>query len=389
MSETLVTQQTPFSGDVDPQLTCLRVQDQAMVDWLLEMKIRGQSVKVTNGWISRFFSQQHQLWETPENPTSDKNKQRQTLPLPLMCVTQTNIAPAPDRNVNCQVTQMGFNKSQSEGKIWAGSTAKVNNLYACNGTLVTFTGSTLPNPPVQPGSISVEFTIGSTTYTETDSSGTLTNTNGKLVYSLVEYDTGHVALTFDAGQAPANNTSIRVTYFPTASWEKFYAFQWPTPIDLEYQVDLWAKTGQDLQMMRTAILSRFEHHPKETFLQAQFPFYGRKLLPLEWISDNDTSDLESDEKERTLRRTMIFTLHGWILKKPVIKKTIQNLHVVFIDGLPEEAGYDWYLDNSHYNMSGDGSQILQIYENPSITPPNKVLLWISFDSGVLTDVGGN
>jgi hypothetical protein len=209
------------------------------------------------------------------------------------------------------------------------------------------------------------------------------------VYSLVEYDTGHVALTFDAGQAPANNTSIRVTYFPTASWEKFYAFQWPTPIDLEYQVDLWAKTGQDLQMMRTAILSRFEHHPKETFLQTQFPFYGRKLLPLEWISDNDTSDLESDEKERTLRRTMIFTLHGWILKKPVIKKTIQNLHVVFIDGLPEEAGYDWYLDNSHYNMSGDGSQILQIYENPSITPPNKVLLWISFDSGVLTDVGGN
>lgn len=360
-----------------------------MVNWLLEMKIRGQSVKVTHGWVSRFFGQQHELWPTAgDDAKTGKNRQRQALPLPLMSVSQTTITPAPDRNVNAIVSQMGFNLPRSESKIWAGPTQSKKNLYAGNGTTKSFSGVALTDPPIQSGSIEIEFVIGGTTYTETDDgNGVLTNNNGKLISSSIAYDTGYVTILFDV--APDNNTLVKATYYPTKSWNQLWTFQWPMAIDIEYQIDLWAKTGQDLQQMRTAIYSRFEHHPKETFLQADFPFYGSKLLPLEFIADHDVSDLESDEKERVLRRSFMMVMHGWILKKPTLKRTIRNLHVVFLDGLPDESGMGWYLDDSHYNLQADGTELLSVEENPSITPPNKTLLWISFNDGILVHTGDN
>jgi hypothetical protein len=143
-----------------------------------------------------------------------------------------------------------------------------------------------------------------------------------------------------------------------------------------------------MEMMRTAFFSRFDNFPTETFLKAEFPFYGEKLLPLIFERDDDSSELGTQERERILRRSLMFTLKGWIFKKPIVKKTIGTANVVFIDGLPDERGMDWYCNMDHYTFSSDGS-ISSVTENPSITPPNKVLLWMSLADLELHSVGGN
>ena len=380
----MVTQAIPYSEDIDPQLSCLYVQDKAMVDWILEMRIRGQSLRAQHGWVSRFFGQQHDLYESPEGG----NPQRQTLPLPLVSVTQSAITPDPARNQNVRITHMGFDKSRIESKIRLDTKISTSDLYHGNGTTTVFEHGVLTGAPITPSTVTMTFIIGGITYTETSNDdGIFSNTNGQLISATVTHGGGYVTLDFDT--APDNNTHITFTYIPVSVLTQFYGFQWPMPINIEYQIDLWAKTGQDLQMMRSAILSRFEHHPSETFIQTNFPFYGNKMIPLEFVSDSDVSDLESDEKERTLRRSMLMVMKGWLLKRPTVSKTATGgFHVVFFEGLPEDNGMDWYLDESHVNLNSTGTAITSVTENPSIVPPNKTLMWVSFNQGIITDVGG-
>lgn len=182
--------------------------------------------------------------------------------------------------------------------------------------------------------------------------------------------------------------------------EAAYIVPWPMPITIPYQIDIWTKKMQDLRYLETALLSRFTY-ADTLYMDVEIPFYGTVMVRLELESVDDTSDLETGEEERELRKTASVTLHGWIFFRPQTTKTIQNGHVVFIDGASKTAGaepgedlfedetfFDHYCDVDNYNFSSDYTLITSVDESPTHTPPNRALLWISFGEDGVVGTGG-
>lgn len=272
--------------DIDPE-TCLRVQDEAMMEWLRSLRFRGQKPTVTEGWKSRYFARVEE--RRPETG------EQQVIPLPQIALTGQSITMDPDRWTRAQVR------------------------YLQSGPM----------------------------------------TDAKVMW--------------------VDNQKTMVFHCP-----------FPLPIDLSYQVDLWAKTNQDLRYLKTAILARFSLHPMETWLTAEFPNYGDKQLFIEFADGSDTSELETGEEERQLRFTFSVILKGWIFKMPVVRKTIRNAHVAVIDGPVEDEDdfYDWYLDADNFNFNADYTELTSVDESPAHTPPDRVLLTLSFEDQQLSDVGG-
>jgi hypothetical protein len=142
--------------------------------------------------------------------------------------------------------------------------------------------------------------------------------------------------------------------------------------------------------LRSALLARFTS-VDETYLEACFPGYGKQLIRVSFGRFADTSKLESGEEERELRTTFEITVHGWIFRVPVRKKTIRNRHVVIIDASGEDpTGLDTLEDGSdfltfynnpdNYVFTADGSALVSVAESPTFTPPNRVLFWQSEDA---------
>lgn len=288
-------QGTPYYTDVgseSPSITSFRAQESALLNWLLEMKIRGQQIRATHAWHSRYFAQQSELWK---NTSVDKggNPNRQALPYPLMALVRQGVSPDPTRK------------------------------------------------------------------------------------------TPHTMWTFGAGAPSQTNRQ-----YLNPERTKMAEFPWPSPVNISYTIDMIAKTGDDMLRMETALLERFEFHPSEVFIMADIPVYGRKLIPLEFSEITDNSDLESDTKERTLRRSAQITMKAWIFKTPQEKYAILNGHVVIINADPEGPDGDWYEDISHYTFSDGYRTLDSVTENPATTPPDRVLLWVSFADGELSAIGG-
>lgn len=184
--------------------------------------------------------------------------------------------------------------------------------------------------------------------------------------------------------------------YVSADQDEIYLLPWPLAFNMMYQIDFITKTGQDMALLRSAFLARFES-VNETYLQADFPGIGKQLLRVSLDAVTDTSDLEpSNEMERTLRSTIDIVVHGWIFRVPVRKKTIKNIHVVVIDASGDDPVTDcplddgseflsWYNDPDNYVFNADGSALLSVAESPTFAPPDRVLFWVSkAEDGTLT-----
>ena len=173
--------------------------------------------------------------------------------------------------------------------------------------------------------------------------------------------------------------------------KKIYLMPWPLPFNLSFQIDIWTKTGQDMLFLISAILARF-NFVDETYLKATFPGYGRQPLRLVLDRWDDTSSIEVGEGERELRNTLTVTLFGWIFRTPILKRTIENVHIVAIDGSPPDDNncedgsefLQWYNDPANYTYNADGSQLLSVAENPAFSPPERTLFWVSATSDGVT-----
>jgi hypothetical protein len=152
-------------------------------------------------------------------------------------------------------------------------------------------------------------------------------------------------------------------------------FPWPLPLILTYQVDFWTKTQTDMQIWRTAVMERFDQ-VDHTYIQGSFGEYGEKILRLAWSGFDDNSDLETGERERVLRNTLSLTLEGWLFRRSVRTKTALKGSVVLLDGKAEVL-QPWYCDTSHYTYDLDG-ELQSVAEDPSLTPPPRVIGWFSF-----------
>ncbi len=178
--------------------------------------------------------------------------------------------------------------------------------------------------------------------------------------------------------------------FVTTAQDELYLMPWPLSFDMDYQIDILTKNQQDMILLRSALLARFTG-VDETYLETCFPGYGKQMIRVTLNQIADTSRLEQGEEERELRSTVGITVHGWIFRIPVRKKTIQNKHFVIIDASGEDpTGLDtlddgsdflgFYNDPDNYVFTADGSSLVSVAESPTFAPPNRVLFWQSDDA---------
>jgi len=177
--------------------------------------------------------------------------------------------------------------------------------------------------------------------------------------------------------------------YVTDAKQEVYLMPWPLAFDMDYQIDILTKANQDRMLLLSAILARFTE-VDQTYLEACFPGYGEQMIRVTLNRVADTSKLESGEDERELRSTVEITVHGWIFRIPVRKKTIINKHFVIIDASGEdptgldtlEDGSDFlafYNDPDNYIFTADGSSLVSVAESPVFTPPDRILYWESLD----------
>jgi hypothetical protein len=383
-----VPQDTPYFGDVTPE-TSLRLVDKALTDWLSGMEFRKQHPKVTNVWQSRQFAQNHEM--------QDGQPTKQAKVWPVLSLSMTGITPALDRRVVANISSLGPTGSLE--------TSYQEVLGTANGTDTEFSGK-LSRIGLVPRSLTITarrqiapgpppvFTI----FTGTDDGeGTLTGSLGTGL-NTINYGTSKYYVSFPA--APTAGTEIIATYrstgtrmFANQEGSELYILPFPLPFDLTYQVDIWTKTQQDMQLLRTALLCRFPF-TDETFLDLEVPGYGTQLLRLNLTRIDDTTDLEPGEADRELRNTVSITAHAWIYRIALKKKTIQSMNVVFIDAgsdaenLYDESPFlDWYCDISHYTFSGNPPVLASVLESPTLAPPDRVLAWMSWVDGTLAGIG--
>ena len=378
-----VTEAT-FYEDIAPE-TCLRLMDEAMVDWLKGLKVRNQYAKVVTGWNSRAFAQTFQ--------THDGKPAKQAIPLPMVSLTQLLVKPDSFRWTRSPVRMTSFGPRTRANSMYVSDDIVGNEaLYSGNGTLLLFTGSFLSSVPVQRETVQLVVTVGGTQYIKYDDGvGSFPAIAGIFNGGSINYHTGAVSLNFIT--APDGTVMapipIRILYTCLKRDQEFHC-PFPLPLTISYQVDIWTKTQQDMRWLRTGLLTRFgQVHPDLTYLIVEFPSYGQKMMYLEMTQDADNSDLETGEAERELRHTFTFDLHGWVFKKPYIKKNAKNVHAVIIDGSPcfKDDFMAWYNDPAHYHFNSDYSLITSIDEDPDYTPPDRVLLTLSWSDGYLTDIG--
>lgn len=267
-------------ADISPE-TSIRIIDQAIVDWVSELRFRRQKPNVVTAWMSKQYSQKKEL--------QDDKTQNTAMPFPMISVSVGSITPDISRRNTNRV---------------------------------------------------------------------LTTKNGRIY---------------------ADNTR-----------NEYLSVPWPLPVSIPYQIDIWTKKRQDLRLIETAILTRFPYSDT-TYIQATFPGYGQLIMRLVLDRVDDTSDLETGESERELRKTISTTLDGWIFLVPEKGKVIKKGHAVFIDAtgglIGDQSFLDHYCDLTNYNFGDEFDSIISIDESPSHIPPNRVLLWASFDETGLTGTG--
>jgi len=383
---TTVPQDTPYYGDVTPE-TSLRLVDQALTDWLSSLTFRTQKPSVTNVWQSRQFAQNHEM--------KDGQPVKQAKVWPVISMSMTGIVPALDRRVVANISHLGNIETQVPSEV----------IGSGNGTDTEFTGR-LARIGIKRGSLVItarrQTGVGPpptyATMTATDfGDGTLVGSVGSGLNS-INYDTSKYYVKFT--NPPGNGTEIVASYvskdskmYANNTGTELYVLPFPLPFDLTYQIDIWTKTQQDMQLLRTALLCRFPF-TDETFLDLEVPGYGTQLLRVNLTRLDDNTDLEPGEGDRELRNTVSITAHAWIYRVALKKKTIQSINVVLIDaGSAVENLYDdspfldWYCDISHYTFSGNPPVLASVQESPTLAPPNRAIAWMSWVDGTLTNVG--
>ena len=370
-------QDSAYHEDTTPE-TCLRIVDQTVTDWLKTLRFRSQNPTVVTVWQSRQFAQQHEI--NHDKPV------KQAFPLPIVTVAMSSIAPDLSRRIVGDVYRAGYDR-----------VATVYSEAVDTGDAATsqYTGF-LGYADIVPGSVTL--TAGALVVTD-DGDGTLVGDTDGSPANVIDYDTGHYTVTFSG--LVGNGTPITAAYqatsnrmFANSERTEVYVLPFPLPFNLTYQIDIYTKTQQDMQMLRTDLLSRFVY-TDETYLKATFGGYGEKLIPIRLSRIDDTTTLEPSEKDKELRNTITLTAQAWIFRCPVAKKVIRSANIAFIDAgtdpanlLDGSAFMDWYCDLEHYTFSDTVPAVLQaVDESPDFTPPNRAIAFYAWVDGTLTEVG--
>lgn len=104
----------------------------------------------------------------------------------------------------------------------------------------------------------------------------------------------------------------------------------PSPWDFTYQVDVWARTLVELDLITTQIILWLR--ADEFYLTVDHPRpMGERIVLTQFkgLGESNWQDTK-DEKKRSLRRTFTFVVHGWIvppaINAPVIYSVITDIY---------------------------------------------------------------
>lgn len=365
---------SPIYGDALPE-TSLRKVDEAVVNWLSHLTFRSQRPKVITVWQARQFAATQEI--DPDVPN------KSAFPLPVVTVAMTSITPAIDRRVVGNIYRLGPETG-----------VDVTSLGLAVGDALTASWEGfLGYHKIVPGSVTI--TDGTQTMSDDALGGFTGDTTAR---SEINYETGRFLIEFPANSADGATVSATFKAYDSKIFvgntrEEVYVLPYPIAFDLSYQVDIWTKTQQDMQMIRSSLLSRFGY-TDEAFICVDFGPYGEKAIPLVLSRIDDTTDLEPGERHRELRNTVSFTAKAWLFQIPIRTKVIRSANVALIDASSDPVNLsdgspfmDWYCDIDHYTFSGSPPVITSVQESPDFTPPDRAIAFYGWVDGVLTQTG--
>lgn len=111
--------------------------------------------------------------------------------------------------------------------------------------------------------------------------------------------------------------------------EGYWQTEFPKPVNLEFQVDLWSRERSPLNIFQQWI--QFSGETDIGYLRVDFsslwPEWGEKLVAYTQEGGSDVSELEPEEGERILRATVPLTVHGWLLPDMRVTRSVRKLGV--------------------------------------------------------------
>ena len=124
------------------------------------------------------------------------------------------------------------------------------------------------------------------------------------------------------------NRRHRLYYDPKEN--TYVGMERPSPWNFTYQVDVWARTLIELDLITTQMILWLRADEFYLTVQHQIPMGERIVLTLfKGLTEHPWQD-PNDEKKRSLRRTLTFVVHGWIvppqIDAPIIYSVITNIY---------------------------------------------------------------
>lgn len=118
----------------------------------------------------------------------------------------------------------------------------------------------------------------------------------------------------------------------------------PLPYDFNYQLDIWTKYRDDLNLILAYTMTKFENQFATLQIDLGHPWGVKKVfVRAEHVTDNTDSSLEPDN-DREPRATVDLVLEGWLPLKPkdvrTVRKVIADVSIEWIEpgkGLDAQA----------------------------------------------------
>ena len=157
--------------------------------------------------------------------------------------------------------------------------------------------------------------------------------DGNSVPVRVIYATPEKAFAKDTRQSLPIVSFFRVSVMPNPS--RFNAFIRPwygvparredldwditkfTPVDVQYQVDVWCKYYSDVSYLQTQLVHWFSYGGKVNCGGLVFPVFLEDL--------SDASELESDSDDRVLRFVATLSMESWLSAEERMEKHIEDI----------------------------------------------------------------
>lgn len=119
--------------------------------------------------------------------------------------------------------------------------------------------------------------------------------------------------------------------------------QMPTsiiPVDVLYQLDCWTKYRTSMNQMVRNIMLKFAN--REVWLPIDLKgAFGKKYIALQLMMGGPTNvtEIEPNDKDRTVRMVFTFKLKAWIIPDPVMIPTIRK--IIYEIYIPNKPGVEF------------------------------------------------